>query len=278
MPTREVAAQFDQISLVYDETRDPLDPPTVDGLVKALRLRGAASVLEVGVGTGRVAKPLIDHGISVVGIDASRGMLARARAKGLPDLVRGSGYRLPFSEGTFDATLFVHVLHVLDDPSSAVREATRVSRVGAFALVHPRGTDGAGGAHRQDEPRHLVREILAEQGFPVSARSSPWTKERDFMTLHPPDATEIVSEKDVTESLRSRIDRLAKRGQRNLLDIPPEALSKAIELARERVGDRTVTYHRVESLASWSAGRWSEAASAIAPGTSGDLTSRTDAP
>ncbi|MGA8303909.1 MAG: class I SAM-dependent methyltransferase [Thermoplasmata archaeon] len=278
MPTREVAAQFDQISLVYDETRDPLDPPTVDGLVNALRLRGAASVLEVGVGTGRVAKPLIDRGISVVGIDASRGMLARARSKGLPNLVRGSGYHLPFSEGTFDATLFVHVLHVLDDPSSAVREATRVSRVGAFALVHPRGTDGAGGAHREDEPRHLVREILAEQGFPVSARSSPWTKERDFLALHPPDSTEVVSEKDVTETLRSRIDRLAKRGQRNLLDIPPEALSRAIELARERAGDRTVTVHRVESLVTWSSDRWPHDAAAFPPAGSADPTSRTDAP
>jgi len=256
MPTREVAAQFDQISLVYDETREPLDAPTVDGLAAALRTAGASSVLEVGVGTGRVAKPLSDRGITVTGVDASRGMLAKAREKGLARLVRGSGYRLPFTDRSFDATLFVHVLHVLDDPSTAVHEAARVSRVGTYALVHPRGEQGAVGGRREDEPRRLVREILAEQGFPMAPRASPWTKERDFLTLLPPDSLRIVSEADVTESLRSRIDRLAKRGHRNLLNIPPEALRHAIEVAREQVGDRTVTYHRVEALATWNPGRW----------------------
>jgi ubiquinone/menaquinone biosynthesis C-methylase UbiE len=255
MPTREVAAQFDQISLVYDETRDPLDAATIDGLTAALRSAGVSSVLEVGVGTGRIAKPLLDRGMAVTGLDASKGMLAKARAKGLPRLLRGSGYHLPFADDSFDAALFVHVLHVLDDPAAAVREATRVSRRGAFALVHPRGEEAAVSNRTEDEPRHLVREILAEQGYPMAPRASPWAKERDFLARLPPDSLEVVSESDVTESLRSRIDRLSKRGHRNLLTIPPEALQHAIEVARERVGDRTVSYHRVEALATWGPSR-----------------------
>lgn len=264
MPTREVAEQFDQISLVYDETRDPLDSVTVDGLAAALRTAGASSVLEVGVGTGRVAKPLQDRGIAMTGLDASRGMLGKAREKGLPRLVRGSGYRLPFRDDAFDASLFVHVLHVLEDPVTALREATRVGRVGAFALVHPRGEEAAVGARREDEPRRLIREILAEQGFSMAPRASPWMKERDLLARLPPDSLKVVRESDVTESLRARVDRLAKRGHRNLLTIPPEAMARAIEVARERVGDRTVTYHRVEALASWAPGRWDSAATSAA--------------
>ncbi|MGA9839618.1 MAG: methyltransferase domain-containing protein [Thermoplasmata archaeon] len=264
MPTREIAAQFDQISLVYDETRDPLDGATIEGLADALRRAGAESILEVGVGTGRVAKPLAERDVAVTGLDASIGMLEKARKKGLLGLVRGSGYHLPFRDAAFDATLFVHVLHVLEDPTRAVAAAARVSRLGTFALVHPRGDDAPAGRRREDEPRHLVREILAEQGYPMPPRASPWSKERDFLALHPPDSLHVVSEKDVTESLRDRIDRLEKRGHRNLLTIPPEKLRYAIGVARERVGDRTVTYHRVEALATWGTGR-AAADSAPAP-------------
>jgi len=262
MPTLKVAAEFDQISLVYDETRDPLDSTTVDGLAGALLGAGVSSVLEVGVGTGRVAKPLSERGIAVTGLDASKGMLSKARAKGLPRLVRGTGYRLPFRDLAFDATLFVHVLHVLDAPERAVREASRVSRVGAFALVHPRGRGPPDSAHREDEPRHLVRAILAEQGYPIPERSNPWTKERDLLARFPPDSLTVVSEREVTEPLRARIDRLAKRGHRNLLTIPPDVLGRAIEIARERVGDRTITYQRVEALASWTAARWGASSTA----------------
>jgi ubiquinone/menaquinone biosynthesis C-methylase UbiE len=255
MPTREVAAQFDQISLVYDETRDPLDAATVDRLAEELRSRDTVAILEVGVGTGRVAKPLVERGLTVTGLDASRGMLARAQAKGLTRLVRGSGYQLPFADDSFDATLFVHVLHVLDDQPTALREATRVGRHGALALVHPRGEEAAVGDRREDEPRHLIREILQEQGFSMAPRASPWRKERDLLARLPPDSLKVINERDVTESLRSRLDRLAKRGHRNLLTIPPEAMARAIAVARERVGDRTLTYHRVEALATWRPGR-----------------------
>lgn len=265
MPTKEVAAEFDRISFVYDETRDPLDAATVDGLVGSLRVAGATSVLEVGVGTGRVAQPLSERGITVTGVDASSGMLAKARAKGLGRLVRGSAYRLPFPDRAFDATLFVHVLHVLDDPARAIREAHRVGRVGTFALIHPRGANGRVDTRREDEPRSLVREILVEQGFPVPPRHSLWVKERDLLAKFPPDHLAVVSEREITESLRSRIDRLAKRGHRNLLSIPPEALERAIAIARGRVGDRTVTYTRVEALARWtSAPGDADPASAVA--------------
>ena len=255
MPTRDVAAQFDQISAVYDETRDPLDPDTVDRLSDALRASGVRSILEVGVGTGRVARPLLDRGFEVTGLDASAGMMERARAKGVDRLVRGSGYRLPFEDGAFDATLFVHVLHVLDDPGAAIREATRVGRRGAFALVHPRSEEAADGGRREEEPRRIVRQILEEQGFPMTPRSSPWVKERDLLTQLPPDSLRVVREADVTETLRSRLDRLARRGQRRLLAVPPEVLARAIAIARDRVGERTVTYHRVEALAEWSPAR-----------------------
>ncbi|HEX2274587.1 MAG TPA: class I SAM-dependent methyltransferase [Acidimicrobiales bacterium] len=51
---------------------------TVDRLVE---LAGGGPVLELGIGTGRVALPLVQRGVEVHGVDASEAMVARLRAK-----------------------------------------------------------------------------------------------------------------------------------------------------------------------------------------------------
>lgn len=52
--------------------------PAVDLLA---RLAGQGPALEFGVGTGRLALPLADHGVPVHGIDLSRAMIRRLQAK-----------------------------------------------------------------------------------------------------------------------------------------------------------------------------------------------------
>jgi ubiquinone/menaquinone biosynthesis C-methylase UbiE len=259
--TREVAGQFDQISRVYDETREPLDDTSVEGIASELRSLEVASVLEVGVGTGRVATCLERRGFAVTGVDVSRGMLARARAKGLPRLVRGSVYHLPFASERkpFDAALFVHVLHLLEDPPGAVRAAAEVSRLRVLALVHPSRKEGTDASLIVEEPRRLLREAILEQGFPLPSSPNPWVKEREILAGFPPDELRVVSDKEITEPVRARIDRLSKRGQRNLLQVPPEILERAVRAARDRAGDRTITFHLVEALAAWDPGRWARA-------------------
>jgi SAM-dependent methyltransferase len=48
---------------------------------RVAELAGAGRVLELGVGTGRVAVPLVERGLQVVGIDASTAMLDRLASK-----------------------------------------------------------------------------------------------------------------------------------------------------------------------------------------------------
>lgn len=264
MSARTVAEAFDEISKVYDDTRDPLDAETLERFASALRTAEIGRLLEVGVGTGRVAAPLAARGFRLTGVDASRGMLARARGKGLDRLVRGNALRLPFRDDAVDATLFVHVLHIFDDPVRALAEGVRVGRQGAFALVHPPGT-GARGPGRGSEMRGILREVLAEEGYVLPEWPTPAVRERDLLQRLPPDSVVIVSDREITESLAARLDRLAKRGHRNLLRVPPEALRRAVAIARERVGDRTVTYRSVEALATWSSDRWDARGAEAAP-------------
>ena len=73
----------ERVAAVYDDSSDMMfDPtvvePTVDFLAE---LAGTGRALELGIGTGRIALPLAARGIEVHGIDLSRAMVARLRAK-----------------------------------------------------------------------------------------------------------------------------------------------------------------------------------------------------
>jgi SAM-dependent methyltransferase len=76
-PTAYGAAVADDYDRCYDD-----DFYDSSGAVPFLvELAGAGPVLELGVGTGRLALPLRQAGLAVHGIDASEAMLARLRAK-----------------------------------------------------------------------------------------------------------------------------------------------------------------------------------------------------
>ena len=71
-----MAAGYDESSAEMF-TADVLEP-AVDLLAE---LAGDGRALELGVGTGRIALPLSARGVEVHGIDMSRAMVRRLRAK-----------------------------------------------------------------------------------------------------------------------------------------------------------------------------------------------------
>jgi SAM-dependent methyltransferase len=71
-----VAASYDESSV--DMFEASVVEPAVDVLA---HLAGSGRALELGIGTGRVALPLARRGIPVHGIELSRAMVARLRAK-----------------------------------------------------------------------------------------------------------------------------------------------------------------------------------------------------
>jgi SAM-dependent methyltransferase len=64
---------------VYDEHHAAMDPAAAVEFLAGLA--GDGRVLELAIGTGRVALPLARRGIAVEGVDASEAMVARLRAK-----------------------------------------------------------------------------------------------------------------------------------------------------------------------------------------------------
>jgi len=75
----DAASYGNKIADVYDLL---YEPPSEEMLARLAELAGAGGrALELGVGTGRVALPLVERGVEVHGIDASPAMVAKLRAK-----------------------------------------------------------------------------------------------------------------------------------------------------------------------------------------------------
>ncbi len=74
---------FDErIAESYDDDAEMFDPAAVDPVVDVLaELAAGGRALELGIGTGRIALPLAQRGVPVHGIDLSKAMVARLRAK-----------------------------------------------------------------------------------------------------------------------------------------------------------------------------------------------------
>ncbi|MDH3464222.1 MAG: class I SAM-dependent methyltransferase, partial [Acidimicrobiia bacterium] len=66
------------IAAHYDERYPGVQPSMIDRLAE---IGGAGPVLELGIGTGRVAIPLADRGVEVHGLDASPPMVEKMKAK-----------------------------------------------------------------------------------------------------------------------------------------------------------------------------------------------------
>ena len=78
--------------------------------------QSGALALDAGCGVGVYSSMLANKGYTVVGLDASFGMLKKAKSLVKGDnvfLVRGSITRLPFRQGEFDLILCVDTLHHL---------------------------------------------------------------------------------------------------------------------------------------------------------------------
>lgn len=91
-----------------------------------------ATVLDIGCGDGALAASLMQrrNDIHITGVD----VLLRPDAK--IEVQPFDGAHIPFDDGSFDAALFVDVLHHTDDPSVLLSEARRVVRHAVILKDH----------------------------------------------------------------------------------------------------------------------------------------------
>ena len=134
---------FAGIAPRWDEERSlhASDATVEQAIVEALGSVRYQSLLDVGTGTGRMLQVLGRDVERAVGFDNSHSMLAVARAnleraeiRGI-DLRQGDVYSPPFANDSFDLIVIHQVLHFLDDPARAIREAARLLSPGGRLLL-----------------------------------------------------------------------------------------------------------------------------------------------
>jgi len=100
-------------------------------------LRPGAQVLDVGIGTGLVAREalgLIGSSGRLVGVDPSPGMMSEVKLPGL-ELLRGRAEALPRADATSDFLSMGYALRHIADVGAAFAEFNRVLRPGGRLLV-----------------------------------------------------------------------------------------------------------------------------------------------
>jgi SAM-dependent methyltransferase len=140
------SVSFDRAAGFYDATRGlPHDVSAELAGILAAELAGRGPCLEIGVGTGRIALPLAERGVALVGVDIAPAMLARlvqnAGGHSPLGLAVADATRLPIASGSVGAVIASHVFHLVTAWREAADEAARVLRAGGVLLV-----DFGGGA------------------------------------------------------------------------------------------------------------------------------------
>jgi SAM-dependent methyltransferase len=136
-------------------------------LVDAAEPAAGQSVLDVGCGTGVVARAVADRigqAGGIVGLDRNDAMLAVARRL-RPDLRwrLGDAGALPFDDGSFDLVVSQAALMFLDDRVAALREMGRVAGPDGRVLVQVPGRLAASPGYlalTEAVGRHAPTEVL----------------------------------------------------------------------------------------------------------------------
>ena len=126
------SVNFDRAADYYDKTRG--FPDGIAGkigrfIAEKADLSKQSTVLEIGIGTGRIALPLAPHVRYIAGVDIAIDMMKVLQDKLGSETVfpvLADGHDLPYARNSFDAVIIVHVLHLVPDPVQILKDVQRV--------------------------------------------------------------------------------------------------------------------------------------------------------
>lgn len=186
-------------------------PAWPEDVARWLVPEGAAFVVELGAGTGKLTRAVAALGVRVIAVEPDARMLAVLRGLELEG-VEGSAEAIPFGDGVADAVVAGSSLHWFElEP--ALREIHRVLR--------PGGRLGFGWNHRDD--RHPVVARMSETVYAAQARlRTPRWRSRDW----------------AADLLASGLFR----------DVEFELFEHVLELPRDALDDHLMSYSGVAAL------------------------------
>lgn len=229
---------FDRVADVYDQTRGlPPDAERAvgDGLAGAFeQVASPARIVEVGVGTGRIAVPLGERGHRVTGMDISPKMLAVLRGKRTDiDVMLAEASRPPLRGSSFDGALFVHILHLVPDAEATVRATIPLVRPGGV-LIEAR--DDRRETVREEADRRINEVVFELSGVDLGGWRR-YEEPTDVFTRIATEAGAIVSHERLAEwqsTTRGTVmlERLRRRDYSSAWKIPDEIMPELLDRVR----------------------------------------------
>ena len=167
-----MSTSFGRAASVYEAGRPDYPAEAVAWMLQPVASHDrSVRVADVGAGTGKLTRTLVEAGAEVVAIDPDPAMLEALRGTvvGVPTF-RGTGERLPLPDAALDAAVFGQSWHWVD-PAAASAEAARVLRSrGVLGLVWNVRDESAPWVARMTRIVHgsAAEQMLADGGPSVA--------------------------------------------------------------------------------------------------------------
>lgn len=186
MATREeMSRSFGSAAGVYDAGRPEYPAEAVAWMLEPVRGEDRRPrVADVGAGTGKLTRVLVELDADVVAIDPDAAMLELVALPDVPTFV-GTGEKLPLPDGGFDAVVFGQAWHWVDPPTAS-DEAARVLRPGGVLglIWNIRDENVAWVAEMSAIMHGSAAEVMMASGGPTvtapfgrpESRSWPWRR------------------------------------------------------------------------------------------------------
>lgn len=125
-------------------------------------------ILDLGCGTGELARAIADRGAQVLGIDSAASMIDQARSR-YPDLTFDciAGESLPYA-AEFDAVFSNAALHWMTDADAVVQGIVRALKPGGRFVAE------FGGRGNVAQIRAAIAASLTAAGYAEAAQRDPW--------------------------------------------------------------------------------------------------------
>jgi ubiquinone/menaquinone biosynthesis C-methylase UbiE len=185
-----VQKQFRRQAEAYSTMKVVTDPRILDDMVDLAKLRSDARVLDVACGPGFVAMAFAAKCGTVMGIDATDTLIARAQAEAARRGIRnvsfilGNVERMPFRDAEFDVASCRFAFHHFAHPQAVLSEMARVLKPGARTVIvdqttseDPEKSDYHNRVERLCDPSHARsipvsewQQMIAEAGLEIAYR------------------------------------------------------------------------------------------------------------
>lgn len=209
------AASFGAAADVYERARPTYPDQAIDWLLPP----GARRVLDLGAGTGKLTRGLVERGLDVTAVEPSEGMREQlTRVLPAVTALAGQAEHIPLPAGAVDTVLVAQAWHWVDPPR-AVPEVARVlapgGRLGLIWNIRDSRVDWVAGLSEiihgrdhEDESDDTSRNHTVGPPFgPLSHHEVEWSK-----PTTPDELIDLVSSRSymITMAPDERAERLAQ--------------------------------------------------------------------